>query len=253
MEMVEIHSPDLDCESDQEYESGDINPSQRTSYLTYDDDDSKRTRLLQRIWLSITHQPWEYFLLHDAWPPFVSYWALWLFGFGFWWGSLVQWLALIPLGFASSATVYVRLAEKKMRLVLADPLLINTVACWVMVNVDSQKTMLVGRSAGWAEEGNNFVERLLGLTFPSLLFSLCLLLVHLKNLDLLSDASWPVVLIPFWTQYLLFLCFPVISLFFHVVLRRSMGGVAPYECSWFYLLKWPYLVPTIGKQLRQLF
>jgi hypothetical protein len=106
---------------------------------------------------------------------------------------------------------------------------------------------LVGRTTDWAVEGNGFVERLFGLTFPSVLFPLGLLLVHLKQLDVLADASWPAVLIPFWTIYLLFLSFPVISLFLHATLRRTVGSaVGRFECSWFYLIKWPLLIPTIG-------
>jgi hypothetical protein len=113
----------------------------------------------------------------------------------------------------------------------------------------------VGKTTDWAVEGNDFVERLFGLTFPSVLFPLGLLLVHLKQLDVLADASWPAVLIPFWTIYLLFLSFPAISLFLHATLRRTVGGaVGRFECSWFYLIKWPLLIPTIGTdQPRYLF
>jgi hypothetical protein len=62
----------------------------------------------RRVWWAVRHVEWGDILLHDALPPFVSYWGIWAYAAGYTWGLTAQWLAFIPLLLASLTSVYVR-------------------------------------------------------------------------------------------------------------------------------------------------
>jgi hypothetical protein len=64
----------------------------------------------RRVWWAARQVEWGDILLHDALPPFVSYWGIWTYAVGYTWGLTAQWLAFIPLLLASLTCVYVRTA-----------------------------------------------------------------------------------------------------------------------------------------------